>query len=108
MRRVVLLMFLGGCYTAESPSPVVIKEPVKYEVRAGLWTSCWVSCGKRDNLLAVTEAACICRDGKRFVHAFPVEEVTNSNTATVTKAAEPEKPKEPTKSVFDMLKSVGD
>jgi hypothetical protein len=115
---------LSGCFGRDEPEVVVAPAPapIRYEVRAGQWTSCWISCGKKDTLLAVTETACICRDGKRFVHAFPADETrepeksvfekspvsTTTTTATVRKVeTQPEK-KEPSKSIFDMLKSLGE
>ncbi len=108
MRLIFPILFLSGCFTTEKPATVVIKEPLKYEVRAGQWTSCWESCGRRDNLLSVTETACICRDGKRFVHAFPPAEKTEANTALNEPSPEVVEPEKPKKSVFEMLNSIGD
>lgn len=115
MKILIALIFLAGCVTREIEKPVQTTIiSTKYELRAGQWVSCWDQCGKGDSLLAVTETECVCRNGKKFLHAFGPKETppnTQVNAEIVNKGpnqGEPEPKKQPSKSIFDMLNSIGE
>ena len=61
----LILMILTACAGTPELKPI----------SKARWVECWTLCGKADNLTAVSDVSCLCRNGVRVERDEPKPEI---------------------------------